>query len=60
MATLDAALLALVDAARCLAEAGEIDAALAAFERVEIESPDLQIPAHTSSRLRELRAARSL
>jgi len=51
---------ALVNAARCLAEAGEEEAAIAAFERVELESPDLQIPAHTSARLRELRAARSL
>jgi tetratricopeptide (TPR) repeat protein len=51
---------ALVNAARCLAEAGDTEGAIAAFARVERESPDLNIPPHTQARLRELRAAQSL
>jgi len=51
---------ALVNAARCLAEAGDIEAAVAAFDRVERESPGLNIAPHTEARLRELRAAQSL
>jgi tetratricopeptide (TPR) repeat protein len=51
---------ALVNAARCLAEAGDVEAAVAAYERVEVENPDLRIPAHTAARMRELRAANSL
>jgi tetratricopeptide (TPR) repeat protein len=51
---------ALVNAARCLAEDGDIDAAIAAYDRVERESPGLDIAPHTEARLRELRAAQSL
>lgn len=51
---------ALGDAARCYAEAGDVDRALAAFERVESEAPDVYLPEHLSTRLRELRAARHL
>ena len=51
---------ALGDAARCYAEAGDVERALAAFERVESEAPDLYLPEHLSTRLRELRAERHL
>ncbi len=51
---------ALVNAARCLAEDGDIEAAIAAYDRVERESPGLNIAPHTEARLRELRAAQSL
>jgi predicted negative regulator of RcsB-dependent stress response len=47
----------LVNAARCLLEAGDADAALAAYDRVVKESPDHLLPEHTEARLRELRAA---
>ncbi len=52
--------LALSQAARCHAEAGNADAALAAYERVTLESPDLQLPEHTEAMLLELKASRSL
>ena len=45
------------DAARCFAEAGEVERALAIFERIETEAPDAAIPPHTRARLLELRAA---
>ncbi len=48
---------ALVNAARCLLEAGDDEAALAIYDRVVNESPDLVLPEHTEARLRELRAA---
>lgn len=48
---------ALGDAARCFAEAGEVERALAIFERIESEAPDLVLPAYTRVRLLELRAA---
>jgi len=51
---------ALVNSARCLAEAGDVEGAIAAYDRVERESPDLNISPHTQARLRELRAAQSL
>jgi tetratricopeptide (TPR) repeat protein len=47
---------ALADAARCYAEAGQVERALEAFARVESEAPDLAIPEHIESQLRELRA----
>ena len=51
---------ALADAARCFAEAGEIDSALEAFARVETEAPAYFLPEHIGAQLRELRAARRL
>jgi tetratricopeptide (TPR) repeat protein len=48
---------ALGDAARCFAEAGDIERALAIFERIESEAPEAALPAHTRARLAELRAA---
>ncbi len=48
---------ALADAARCFAEAGEADRALATFTRVETEAPDFYVPEHLSARLRELKAS---
>jgi len=48
---------ALGDAARCFAEAGEPERALAIFQRIESEAPDAVLPAHTKARLLELRAA---
>jgi tetratricopeptide (TPR) repeat protein len=51
---------ALIQAARCHAEAGDADAAIAAYERVALESPDLQIPDHTEAMLLELKASRAL
>jgi tetratricopeptide (TPR) repeat protein len=52
--------LALSNAARCHAEAGNGDAALAAYERVTLESPELRLPEHTEFMLMELKAARAL
>ncbi len=51
---------ALLGAARSQAEAGLADAAIANFERVTQESPDLLIPEHTQAMLLELKARRSL
>ena len=48
--------LALAEAARCYAEAGESAKALAAFERLQAEAPQLRVPAHIQARLTELRA----
>ena len=48
---------ALGDAARCFAEAGDVERALAIFERIEAEAPEAALPAHTKARLLELRAA---
>jgi tetratricopeptide (TPR) repeat protein len=47
---------ALVDAARCFAAAGEPEHALALYEEVEREAPDLNLPDHLRAQLRELRA----
>ena len=47
---------ALVDAARCQAQAGDPQRALALYERVEQEAPDLELPPHLRVQLRELRA----
>lgn len=49
---------ALVDAARCRYAAGQLDQALALYQRVESESPDLQLPDHVRAEIRELRAGR--
>ena len=48
---------ALVDAARCYAAAGEPERALALYEEVEREAPDLNLPDHLRAQFRELRAA---
>jgi tetratricopeptide (TPR) repeat protein len=47
---------ALVDAARCYAAAGEPERALALYEEVEREAPDLNLPDHLRAQFRELRA----
>lgn len=49
---------ALADAARCYAEAGDEERALAAFDRLETEAPEARVPPHIRARLSELRAAR--
>ena len=50
------------DAARCWAEAGDVDAALAAFEQIGREDPDARarLPEHVEARLMELQAAKRL
>jgi hypothetical protein len=48
---------AMVDAGRCWLAAGEPARALALFERVETEAPELRLPDHIRIQLRELRAA---
>lgn len=48
---------AMVDAARCWLAAGQPARALALFDRVETEAPDLRLPDHVRGQLRELRAA---
>lgn len=50
---------ALLNAARTQAEAGQIDEAIANFDRVAAEAPDLMIPEHTQAMLLELKATRS-
>ncbi|MDP6981438.1 MAG: tetratricopeptide repeat protein [Myxococcota bacterium] len=50
---------ALVNAARTQAEAGKTDEAIATFDRISAEAPDLQIPEHTQSMLLELKASRA-
>jgi tetratricopeptide (TPR) repeat protein len=47
---------ALLDAARCFAAAGDPTRALALFDRVSTEAPDLPVPAHLRVQFRELRA----
>ncbi len=49
---------ALADAARCWAEAGAPDRALAAFQRLETEHPDEVIPPQIASLIGELRLAK--
>jgi tetratricopeptide (TPR) repeat protein len=51
---------ALADAARCYAEAGDAERAIAAFERIEREAPDVRTPPYVAARIRELRARRDL
>jgi tetratricopeptide (TPR) repeat protein len=48
---------ALADAARCELSAGRRAEALALYERLELEAPDLPLPEHEAAQLRELRAA---
>ncbi len=50
---------ALVDAARCYAAAGDPERALALYEEVEREAPDLNLPDHLRAQFRELRAVAS-
>jgi tetratricopeptide (TPR) repeat protein len=47
---------ALADAARCYAEAGKNDQALAIYQRLKSESPDLKLLPHVEARLSELEA----
>jgi len=51
---------ALVDAARCWKAGGENAKALALYERVEVEAPDLALPVHLRAQLRELQATEPL
>jgi tetratricopeptide (TPR) repeat protein len=47
----------LLDAARCLAEAGDSAGAVMLFERVENEAEELRIPDYVRAQMEELRAA---
>lgn len=47
---------ALADAARCWAEAGKPDQALAIYQRLKSETPDLQLAPHVEARLSEIEA----
>jgi tetratricopeptide (TPR) repeat protein len=47
---------ALADAARCLAEAGEPERAVALYDRVRLEAPTLRLAPHVEARLEELKA----
>lgn len=51
---------ALLNAARVQAEAGKTDEAVASFDRITAESPDMLIPEHTQSMLLELKAKQAL
>ena len=46
--------LALADAARCLLRGGDSGAAAALAQRIEQEAPDLRLPPHLESKLREI------
>jgi Tfp pilus assembly protein PilF len=48
---------ALADAARCRAHAGRNAEALALYDRIAAEAPDLALPDHQAAQARELRAA---
>lgn len=48
---------ALADAARCELKAGRTAEALALYDRLQTEAPDLALPEHEAAQLRELRAA---
>jgi tetratricopeptide (TPR) repeat protein len=48
---------ALADAARCRQAAGDSTAALALYDRLQAEAPDLALPDHQAAQVRELRAA---
>ena len=48
---------ALADAARCRAEAGQPAQALALYDRLAAEAPDLHLPAHLQAQADDLRAA---
>jgi Tfp pilus assembly protein PilF len=47
---------ALADAARCELKAGRRAEALALYDRLQAEAPDLALPEHEAAQLRELRA----
>jgi len=47
---------AMADAARCYAAAGDSEHALALYERIEREAPELPLAPHQRAQLRELRA----
>jgi hypothetical protein len=47
---------ALADAARCWADAGKPDQALAIYQRLKSESPDLKLAPHVEARLQEIEA----
>ncbi len=47
---------ALAEAARCFAQAGQAERALALYEQVAREAPDLALPDHLRAQFRELRA----
>ena len=49
--------MARAEAARCYVEAGEVERALAAYERVKSEDPVGFLPEHLDARLLELQAA---
>lgn len=51
---------AMADAARCRAVAGDREAALALYRRLDSEAPDLRLPDHQRVRKRELEAASTL
>lgn len=51
--------MALGEAARCFAEAGDSARAVALFDRIEAEAPETILPEHLRARLRELRIAQS-
>ena len=53
-------LTARAEAARCYAEAGDVDRALAAYARVKGEDPEVFLPEHLESQLRELEASQRL
>jgi tetratricopeptide (TPR) repeat protein len=48
---------ALADAARCYAQAGRSAEALALYDRIAAEAPEVALPDHQAAQLRELRAA---
>jgi len=48
------------EAARCYAEAGEVERALSAFARVQADDPDGFLPEHLNARLLELQATQRL
>ena len=48
---------ALADAARCRGSAGETEAAIALFDRLDAAAPELQLPEHVRSLRAELRAS---
>jgi tetratricopeptide (TPR) repeat protein len=48
---------ALADAARCLAAAGDPDAARSLYQRLDSEAPELRLPDHLRAQKRELEAA---
>jgi hypothetical protein len=49
----------LADAARCWAEAGKPDQALAIYQRLKTESPELKLAPHVEARLEEIEARSS-